>query len=82
MNEQDRRFLAASLAEDGMPIAAGRPAFPPRRVVVRLTDREKSDPSALLAAVGSALSDEGISVEWQIVSDNAKRDGNGITGAT
>ena len=81
MTEQDRLFLAASLAEDGMPIAAGRPAFPLRRVVVRLTDREKADPVALLAAVRDALSSHGVSLECQIVPDSPKGDGEGINGA-
>jgi len=69
MTEQDRLFLTASLAEDGMPIAAGRPVFLPRGLVVRVTEGEKSDPAALLAAVQKALSSHGVSLEWQIVPD-------------
>ncbi len=64
-----------------MPIAAGRPAFLPRRVVVRLTDREKADPVALLAAVRTALANQGVSLEWQIVPDAPKGDGEGNNGA-
>jgi hypothetical protein len=71
MSEQDQLYLAASMAENGMPIAAGRPEFLPHRLVVRLSDRERSDPIATLAAIRNALSHHGVFLEWQIVPEGS-----------
>lgn len=75
MSEQDRLFLDASLAENGMPISAG--GFPPtpRRVVVRLTDGERADPAARLAAVETALTAQGVALEWVILNGGPESTG-------
>jgi hypothetical protein len=43
------------------------PDKPKRRIVVRVTARDKSDPTALLAAVRNALTGHGLCIELRVV---------------